>query len=345
MQPDASKKGDHKAIVPDGAYCYPIELNTETRWFSFLLLPEFTFLAFSSALDPLRIANQLAQKPLYGWHVVSETGAPVACSAGLEVNVHGDLSSVSLDMQLFVCSGNAGRQAASDRVLSSLRSHARHGGKIGGICTGAATLARAGLLKGKRFTMHWENQPGFIEAFQDIEPTRSRIERDGDLLTCSGGSAATGMMLEIIQEDYGKNFAIGVADMCLYDLNNTSTKAQRSSIAKAIDSRDARLLHVLREMHANIEEPISLVELAENAKISRRQMERQFLNILGETPGTVYRNIKLDRVQALIAETDMSVTEIAIATGFNSVSVMSRQYRARFGETPYGKRWKKLDGS
>lgn len=337
MATQKEKNSTHQALVPDGAFSYPIERFECTRWFGFLLLPEFTLLAFSSALDPLRIANQLAQKPLYGWWVISENGAPVTSSTGLDVSVHDKLGAIEPDLQLFVCSGNNGVRAASDSVLAAIRRHARFGGKLGGICTGASTLARAGLLTDKRFTLHWENQPGFIEAFPDLEPTRSRVEFDGDLLTCSGGSAATEMMLKLIEDEYGADFAIAVADMCLNAPSGDLERDQRSSIAKAIDSRNPKLLHVLREMYANVEEPLTLGEMAENAGVSRRQLERLFTKVLGEPPASTYRKIKLDRARALFAETDMTVIEVATATGFNSPNVFSRHYKARFGETPYGK--------
>ena len=334
----SSMNSSPEALIPDGAFIYPIERFEGTRWFSFLLLSEFTLLAFSSALDPLRIANQLAQKPLYGWWVLSETGNPVESSSGLSLSVHNSLDHLEPNFHLFVCSGNNGVRVASDKVLSVIRRHIRFGGKVGSICTGASTLARAGLLDGKRFTLHWENQPGFMEAFPDLLPSKSRVESDGDLLTCSGGTAATEMMLKIIEDDYGEDFAVAVADMCLHSHSAPPEREQRSSIAKAIDSRNPKLLHALREMYANIEEPLTLEELAENAGISRRHMERIFTNVLGEAPASIYRNIKLDKARALFAETDMTVIEVAAATGFNSTNVLTRRYKSRFGETPYGKR-------
>ena len=324
-------------VVPEGAFRYPIKRFAGTRWFGFLLLPEFTLLAFSSALDPLRIANQLAQKPLYGWRVLSETGDPVTSSSGLDMSVHAALDGLDPALHLMVCSGNTGGRAASEATLAAIRRHARFGGKLGGICTGASTLARAGLLAGKRFTLHWENQPGFIEAFPDLTPTRARLERDGDLLTCSGGVAATEMMLTIIEKDYGEDFAIAVADMCLNAATAEPQRDQRSSIARAISSRNPKLLSVLREMYANIEEPLPLEEMAGNAGVSRRQLERLFVGTLGEPPAATYRNIRLDKARALITETDMSVLEVATATGFNSVKVLTRHYTARFGDPPTGK--------
>ena len=325
-------------LVPAGAFSYPVKNPQQTRWFGFLLLPEFTLLAFSAALDPLRIANQLAQKPLYGWLVLSEDGAAVSSSSGIDIGVHAALDDLKSDIYLFVCSGNNGTKVASDTVLGHLRRHVRFGGQIGGICTGAATLARAGVLENKQFTLHWENQPGFIEAFPDLAPTPRRFERDGKLLTCGGGAAATGMMISVITQDYGEDFAIAVSDMCLNGSDITTRSEQRSSIAKAISSRNPRVLAVLRAMYENIETPLTLDELAENAGISRRQIERQFKQLLDEAPAQTYRNIRLDRARTLLMETDLSVMEVAMAAGFNSNGVFSRHYKERYGETPYGDR-------
>ncbi|PLS21450.1 GlxA family transcriptional regulator [Amylibacter cionae] len=330
-------------VVPAGAFSFPVAQVRETRRFGFLLLPEFTLLAFSSALDPLRIANQLAQKPLYGWVVLSETGDAVCSSSGVDVGAHGDLHGLTPDMHLWVCSGNRGTEVASDAVLQALRKHARFGGNMGGICTGAATLARAGLLQDRRFTLHWENQPGFVETFPDLQPTSRRFEADRGIYTCGGGAAATEMMLSIILEDYGEAFATAVSDMCLSGGDLSPAREQRSSIAKAINSRDPKVLAVLQAMQANIEDPLTLEELAEEGEFSRRQMERQFKKLFDETPATVYRNMRLDRARTLLTETNLNVTEIAMAAGFSSNGLFTRHYKARFNETPYGRRGKMRD--
>lgn len=334
-KPGAQNRSRKDALVPDGAFSFPIAQTRDTQWFGFLLLPEFTLLAFSSALDPLRIANQLAQQPLYGWSVLSEDGQAVPSSSGVDVSAHASLDDLTADVHLFVCSGNRGVEAAQEPTLSAVRRHERFGGKLGGICTGAATLARAGLLENKRFTLHWENQPGFVEAFPTLEPTRNRFEEDNGLLTCGGGSAATEMMLSLIARDYGSEFAVLVADMCLNDPELSGRRDQRSSIAIAINSRNPKLVRVIQGMYDHIEEPLTLGQLAEEADVSRRQLERQFKETLGDSPATVYRNIRLERSRALLVETDMSVMEVSTACGFNSSSVFSRHFKVRYGETPY----------
>jgi transcriptional regulator GlxA family with amidase domain len=323
------------SIVPRGAFFFPVESFQETRRFAFLLVPEFTLLAFSSTVDPLRIANQLAQKPLYLWEILSEDGLPVRSSSGIDVGVDGRLSDLARTTQLFVCSGNCAGDAASENVLGKLRRHQRMGGKVGGICTGAFTLAQAGLIGDRAFTLHWENQPGFTEIFPDLSPSDRRFETEGGLLTCGGGAAATEMMLWVIARDFGQDFAIAVSDMCLRASAIEPRPQQRSSLARAISTRNPRLLQVVRDMHENIEDPLSLDQLAQNTGYSRRQIERQFRKLLGETPSIVYRNIRLDRARQLFSETEMTVTEVAIACGFSTGSGFGKHYKSRFGASPH----------
>ena len=325
-------------IVPKGAFYFPVTRFEKTTDLGFLLLPRFTLLAFSAALDPLRVANQLAQKPLYRWTVFSESGGSVTSSSGMDVSTHARLVDLPKGLRLLVCSGNQGMDAASESTLAVLRKHARFGGPVGGICTGAATLARAGLLQDQTFTLHWENQPGFVEKFPDLTPTSKRFEIDGDLWTCGGGAAATELMLSIIQRDYGRDFAIVVSDMCLNNGDLEPRSAQRSSLARALSTRNAKLVQVVQAMYHNIEEPATFDDLSKMTGLSRRQIERQFQQFLGETPMTAYRNIRLDRARALSVETDMSVAEIAMACGFNSTDVFSRHYKARFGVSPSAQR-------
>lgn len=330
--PDAT---DHiPGVVPEGAFYFPITKFEKTRDLGFLLLPQFTLLAFSAALDPLRIANQLAQKPLYRWTVFSETGSPVASSSGIDVGVHAPLGNIPKELHLLVCSGNNAIEAADDTTIAKLRRHARFGGKVGGICTGATALASAGLLTDRRFTLHWENQPGFIERFADLTPTTNRFEVDGELWTCGGGASATELMLHVIQQDYGRDFAVVVSDMCLNAGEIDRGSTQRSSLARALSSRNPKLVQVVQAMHHHIEEPIALDELSNLTGLSRRQIERQFRQLLGESPRQTYRNIRLDRARALLVETDMVVSEISVACGFRSSGSFARQYKERFGVSP-----------
>lgn len=325
---------EREPLVPPGAAYFPVPSPGATRKYAFVLVPGFTLLAFSSAVEPLRIANQLSQHPLYQWRVLSETGAPVASSSGIAVAADGPLEALDRDTRLFVCAGNLPAKAAAPAIVAAVARHSRFGGTVGGICTGAVALARAGLLAGRRFTLHWENQPGFAEAFPDLTPTESRFEIDGRMMTCGGGAASTDMILSVIAQDHGAEFAAMVSEMCLRTVMAGVEPVQRSSLAVLMRSRNPALIAVVKLMTDHLEDTLSLEELAAAAGCSRRHIERLFKTVLGETPGEFYRGLRLDRGRNLLSTTDLTLLEVATACGFGSVSHFSKCFKARFGTVP-----------
>lgn len=334
------------SLVPEGAAFYPVS-GGETRSYAFLLLPEFTLLAFSSALDPLRIANQVSQKPLYRWQVLSADGWPVDSSSGVSVMADAPLAEVERDTTLLVCAGNPGGADPEARTLAVLQRHYRHGGRVGGICTGAIALARAGLLEGRRFTLHWENQPAFRERFPGSDPTPHKFEQDGRVLTCGGGAAATDLMLSIIAADHGRDFAAMISDMCLRRVPTGEDMFQRSSVAAVLETRNPDLIALVRQMQENIEEPLSMEDLAARAGYSRRHVERLFNRTLGQSPARFYLNLRLDHGRSLLADTDLSLSEVAVAAGFGDKAHFAKAFRARFGVPPsrFGHRRRMKAGS
>lgn len=321
-------------LVPKGAAFFPVPQGGPARDYAFILVPGFTLLAFASAVEPLRIANQLSQQPLYRWRLYSETGRPVASSSGIPLGVDGALAVQDKATRLFICAGNPQMAAAAPSVVAAVQRHHRFGGAVGGICTGAVGLAKAGLLDGRRFTLHWENQPGFVETFPDLAPTASRYEIDQRVLTCGGGAASTDMMLAIIAEDHGGPFAAMVSEMCLRSVVPDVNAEQRSSLAALMSSRNPVLVGTVTLMNRHIDEPLSMDALAAAAGCSRRHLERLFREAVGKTPGEFYRGLRLDRGRNLLSTTDMSLIDVAIACGFPTVSHFSKSFRARFGASP-----------
>ena len=127
------------------------------------------------------------------------------------------------------------------------------GSKFGGICTGAYALAKAGIIGPSKFTLHWENQPGFIETFPDLLPTQSLFEIEENLITCGGGSAATDMMLHLIEESLGQEVAIVVADMCIHKRASGQKAPQKSSLSVALGSRNLNLISAIQVMTQTVE--------------------------------------------------------------------------------------------
>ena len=323
-----------ETLVPKGAAFFPVPDPGSTRSYAFILVPGFTLLAFAAAVEPLRIANQLSQQPLYRWRLLSDTGQPVASSSGIPVGVDGRLDPQDKATRLFVCAGNPQMAAADPAVVAAVQRHHRFGGVVGGICTGAVALAKAGLIDGRRFTMHWENQPGFVETFPDLSPTPNRFETDGRLLTCGGGAASTDMMLAIIADDHGSAFAAMVSEMCLRTVMPGVNSGQRSSLAALMSSRNPVLVATVTLMNRHIDDPLSMDELAAAAGYSRRHLERLFRDAVGKTPGEFYRGLRLDRGRNLLSTTDLTLMEVSIACGFSTVSHFSKSFRARFGTAP-----------
>ncbi|PYF08633.1 AraC family transcriptional regulator with amidase-like domain [Rhodobacter viridis] len=325
---------DSLPLVPQGAAFFPVETPGETRKYAFLLVPGFTLLAFSSAVEPLRIANQLSQQPLYQWRLLSEGGAAVASSSGISVCTDGPLAALPRDTRLFVCSGNPAAAAAAEPVVALVRAHARFGGTVGGICTGAVALAKAGLLDRASFTLHWENQPAFCEDFPELTPTPAMFEIAAKVMTCGGGAASTDMMISLIAQDHGAEFAAMVSEMCLRKVMVGVDAAQRSALSVLIRSRNPGLIAMVARMKAHLEDPVPLAEIVTASGYSRRHVERMFLSVLGETPGDFYRGLRLDHARNLLSTTEMTLIEVAVACGFSTVAHFSRSFRARFGVAP-----------
>lgn len=315
----------------------PID-GAKPREFVFLLLPQFSMIAFAAAIDPLRLANRAARRQLYSWRAVSADGGPVEASNGCSVAAEGGLDDVHRDATIIVCAGLEVKDAVSRPVLTWLRRQSRLGIGIGAVCTGAYILARAGLLDGRRCTIHWENQASFAEEFPDTDLHNLLYVADDNIFTCAGGTAAADMMVHMIGEDHGPELASKVADSLVHALMRGDTDRQRLSVPARIGVRHPKLVSIIQTMEANIEEPISPSELARGVSMSTRQLERLFRRYLDRSPKRYYMELRLERARKLLLQTDMSVINVALACGFTSPSHFSKCYRNHFNRTPYRER-------
>ena len=316
----------------------PHSADGTTRAFVFLLTHTFSLVAFAAAIEPLRIANRMARRPLYSWRLISETGEPVECSNGSTLQVDGGLDDVPRDTNIVVCAGFGLERAASRPVITWLRKQVRRGAHAGSVCTGALVLARAGLLEGRSCTIHWENIAAFTEDFPETEVKNLLYVIDDDVFTCAGGTASTDMMLHLISEDHGEELAAQVADCMIHTPIRSETDEQRLSVPARIGVRHPKLVQIIQTMERSTEEPISPAELAKSVNMSTRQLERLFRRYLNRSPKRYYMELRLEKARSLLLQTDMSVINVALACGFTSPSHFSKCYRAHFDRTPYRER-------
>ena len=304
------------------------------RSFGFLLLPKFSLLAFTSAVEPLRSANRLTGRPLYDWRLISRNGGPVASSGGIEIMTQAAIAEVGRIPNLFVVAGLDAQTIDDRTIMAWLRRLERGGCRLGALTTGSYVLARAGLLEGYRCTIHWENLAGFREDFPGIDATAEVYEIDRNRMTCSGGTAAMDLMLGLIAVDHGRALATAVAEQFLHERIRGPSEPQRMDLRNRLGITHPKLLKVIENMEGNLEEPLTRGALAARTGISTRQLERLFRKYLRRTPTRYYLELRLHRARDLLTQTALSVLDVALACGFVSASHFSKCYREFFHKTP-----------
>jgi transcriptional regulator GlxA family with amidase domain len=307
----------------------------------FLLIPNFSMIAFSSAIEALRLANRVLGRTAYEWRLISEDGKPVEASNRVELKVDASLDSVLGEVSaprhsrmVIVCTGVDVEHFHHRAVFSWLRRMHDRGVSIGGLCTGAWILANAGLLEDRRCAIHWEMIPSLAERFPDADVKSSLFEVDDDIFTCAGGTVALDMMLYFIGLRFGAEMAERVCEVCLMDRVRPAHDRQRLPIGSRLGIQNPRLLTIIEIMEANIAEPVSLEQMSQSTGISRRHIERLFRHHLSRSPARYYLEVRLERAKRLLRHSNLPIIEVAVASGFVSASHFSKRYREYFGRSP-----------
>jgi transcriptional regulator GlxA family with amidase domain len=310
----------------------------------FLTLDEFSMIAFSSAIEVLRMANYLVGKPCYSWSVITLDGQPVASSNGLApLQTTTYAKSDRLDM-VFVCGGTNITKYVDDRVITLLRRIARDGVVLGGLCTGTYALVKSGLLDGYRCTIHWENMASLSEMHRRVNFLEELFVIDRDRITCTGGIAPIDMMLALVRSRFGKALVAEISDQFILDRVRDCSDRQHIPLAARLGFNHRALVEIASLMEANFEEPLSAVELAKLAGLSLRQVQRMFHESLDTTPTKYYLRLRLRRARELLLQSQMSITQIAVSCGFQSTCHFSKSYRALYARTPRSERQQSSSG-
>ena len=306
--------------------------------FLFVLIEDFSLVAFSNAIEPLRLANRIAKKQLYVWELASESGQKVTCSNGITLDVSVDLNTAKSASYIVFCSGENVRKYTTKSLINWIRKEARKDITIGAICTATYILAKAGLLNNSKSTIHWENQEALKEEFCDLNITGSIFSIEKRRITSAGGTASLDLMLNIIAKELNTEFAKLIADQMIHDSIRTDMDKQLPSIPNRIGARNPKLLTAIKIMENNIEDPLSPLLLAESLGISIRQLERLFQRYFSQSPKRYYMGIRLQKARNLLLQTEMNVLQIALACGFSSSSHFSKCYKSEFKIAPHNER-------
>lgn len=300
----------------------------------FLLLDNFTLISMASAIEPLRMANQLAGRELYQWFTLSAAGNPVRASDGVLVTPDHSISDkLKLDT-IIVCGGVGIDRSTRQEHLSWLRCQAKLQRRLSAVCTGSWALAKAGLLDGYEASIHWEYMVIIKETFPRVAISDRLFCIDRDRATASGGTAPLDMMLSLIKRDHSRVLSTAISEMFIYDMVRNEQDLQRVPLKHTFGSTQPKLLEIVAMMEANLEEPLCLDEVASYVSMSRRQLERLFQKNILCSPSRYYIKLRLTRARRLLKQSQMSIVEIASACGFVSTSHFSKCYREFFGIPP-----------
>ena len=305
-----------------------------SRTFVFLLVDGFSMMSVVSAIEPLRSFNRLIGEERFVWRLAHLGDGSVHSSNGLPLETQPLSEAMPGAEILFVCCGLRVKLPNERHYVAALRRAAREGLALGALSTGGSLLARAGLLKGYRCTIHWENRRAFKEEFPEINCTDKIYEIDHDRLTCSGGTAAMDLMLRLIGDEYGHEVAVRVANQFHHDRIRNDAEEQRGGRSDRRNALPPMLQTAIALMEAHVESPVDVAVIAEDVGVSIRQLQRLFLQHTASTPARFYIMLRIEHAREMLLYSDLSTLEISIATGFSSMSHFAHWFKQVYGLTP-----------
>ena len=311
----------------------------------FILLHDYSMIAFANAVETLRMANYISRRPLYRWTVVNPEQASAVASNGLALATTGELAELAGCDMVFVCGGVNIRSVTNDGVRQLLRRCAAGGAVMGALCTGSFALASAGLLDGYRCAIHWENLAAISEEFPKVRFAPEVFILDRDRMTCSGGTAPLHLMLHLIRGAHGAKLVMDISEQFIVERLRASNDRQRIPQPECIGPGYQHLTEAAEIMAANIEDPLPLAELAGAVGLSLRQLERLFHRYFSINPAQYYMNLRLRRAQELLTHSSHPIMQVTVACGFQSSSHFCKAYRSLFGHAPSEERRGKVGES
>lgn len=301
---------------------------------TFLIFDRFSNLCLSNCIEPLRAANIVAHGRLFDWQILTPGGEAARSSSGIQVLPHGPLSALGRCDYLFVHASYDHERHDIPATRKALRRAVQQAGQVVGLDAGPWLLAAAGLLEGRRATIHWDMLDAFDERFLGTEVERALAVRDGPYITCAGAMSAFDLSLGLIAEHAGMATRLDVEDLFMHGNDR--------SVPRDAPGGDALVRRAVALMRDHVERPLSQAALARLLTCQPRTLDRRFRRALGAPPGTVYRHLRLSEARKLLEGTHLGIAEIAVRCGYDSPAALSRAMRRRYGLTPTELRGQRL---
>ena len=304
-----------------------------------LVVPPVDELDLVGPVEVLGTANRLlggGRKPYAVEVVTTARDRRVDGESGLSLLAHRHYHDVDgrPDSVLVIC--GVGARTMRDRALFGwLRRMAATTRRLGSVCVGAFLLAEAGILDGRRATVHWRYVREFADGYPRVavDPRPTWVQ-DGNVYTSAGISAGIDLALAWVEEDFGPAAALKVARELVLFLRRPGGQDQ-VSVSLETQASNTKSMHELQVwMTEHLDRPLSVDTLAFRVAMSPRNFARVFAQDFGATPGRYLLQLRVEAARRLLEQTDKSLKQVAIASGFRSVDVLRRAFLRALGTTP-----------
>jgi transcriptional regulator GlxA family with amidase domain len=286
----------------------------------------------------LGMANALGElRRPYEVKVVSPGGRPIVCVPGAVLQSEQTLERVTGPLDTLVVVGGLGfaRAAVNPVLIAHVQRLARISRRTASVCTGAAVLAAAGLLDGKRATTHWWFAGELAARYPNVtfDPKPIYI-RDGRIWTAAGITSALDLALAFVEEDHGVELARTVSRMLVTYLHRPGNQAQMSIFTAPPPPDDDLVRRVVDHVNADLAGDLTVTTLAGYAGVSTRHLTRLFLKNLRQTPARFVRDARVTAAAHLLATTSLALPAVAAQCGLGSVETLRREFVQRYGVPP-----------
>lgn len=276
-------------------------------------------------------ANLVAGERFYDLRVLSESGEPLTNSLGWTMNTE-PLGEGGFDTLMVGAGPNL--VSPSPRTIAFLREAVSTTRRITSICTGAFTLAEAGILDGRRATTHWAHAKELGRRFPRITVEMDRIFiADGPVWTSAGMAAGIDLALGLIERDLGLQIAQRTARAMVVNHRRAGGQSQHSAMLQ-LDAKSDRVQIALAFAKQNLHKPLTVELLADAARLSPRQFSRVFRAETGLSPAKAIENLRIEAARFMLEQGRLPIEEIARDTGFGDRERMRRSFLRTFGATP-----------
>jgi len=303
-----------------------------------LAFPGVQMLDVAGPIDVFHEALRQAGAPgAYKLEIISTAQGPIRASNGMRFYPDSTIETAAPGIDTLLVAGGPSIQSVEDdaRLSAWLQDQSRKVRRLGSVCSGAFILAKAGVLDGKRVTTHWNSSSRLARTFPRIEVEADQIYvKDGSIYTSAGVTAGMDLALALVEEDFGRGVALKVAREFVMFLKRPGGQSQFSAHLAAQTAEKNVIREVQTWILENLDQPITVDQLAARAGMSTRNFSRIFKHEAQMTPAEYVELARIDAARRLLEETNTPLKRVAAWCGFGDPNGLRRAFLRRLKVSP-----------